>query len=275
MVFCKTLKPTKSKIKGDTKMNISKFKNIISNEITDTKILLRSVPSVVMVFFVISVVLMNLLANKELLNYGWIALDCGFVVSWISFLAMDMLTKRFGPKAAIKLSITAILINLLFSGLLYLISCVPGNWGQFYTYNDSVVNEVLDATIGGTWYVVLGSMTAFGVASVVNAILNAGIGKLTKSTSFASFALRSYVSTGLGQFVDNLIFALLVSHVFFGWTMFQVFTCSLAGACMELLSEVIFSPIGYRACKKWETENVGNEYLDYLESRAHGSDVLP
>lgn len=247
-------------------MNNSKPRNIIARELEDTKILLRSVPSIVMVFFVISVVLMNLLANKELLNYGWIALDCGFVVSWISFLAMDMLTKRFGPKAAIKLSIIAILVNLAFSILLFLISCIPGNWGQFYTYDTPVVNNVLDATIGGTWYVVLGSMTAFGVASAVNAIINAGIGKLVDSKSFAAFALRSYVSTGIGQFIDNLIFALLVSHVFFGWTMFQVFTCSVAGALMELLSEVIFSPIGYQACRRWEAEEVGQQYIDHVKS---------
>lgn len=242
-------------------MNRKSFSETIKDEIKDTKVLLRSTPSLVMVFFVLSVVLMNLLANKELLNIGWIALDCGFVVSWISFLAMDMLTKRFGAKAAIKLSIIAIFINLGFSILLFLISCVPGNWGEFYTYGDNVVNNVLDSTIGGTWYVVLGSMTAFAVASITNALINSGIGKLTKSKSFRAFALRSYVSTAVGQFVDNMIFALLVSHVFFGWSLFQVFTCSLAGAAMELLSEVIFSPIGYRVCKKWERDSVGEDYI--------------
>lgn len=238
----------------------------IRHEIEDTKVLLRNAPALAMVFFVISVVLMNLLANKELLNAGWIALDCGFALSWLSFLAMDMLTKRFGPKAAIKLSLIAVLINLMFSGLLYLISLVPGNWGEYYTYNDTQVNAVLDHTIGGTWYVVLGSMTAFSVASVVNAFINSAIGKLAKSKSFGSFALRSYVSTAVGQFIDNFIFALLVSHVFFGWSMFQVFTCSLAGALMELLSEVIFSPIGYKVSKRWESEGIGREYIEYAEA---------
>lgn len=239
----------------------------IRREAEDTKILLKNVPAMTMVLFVISVVLMNLLANKELLNIGWIALDCGFMLSWLSFLAMDMLTKRFGPKASIKLSLLAVVVNLAFSAMLYIISLIPGNWGEFYTYNDMIVNEVLDSTLGGTWYIVLGSMTAFATASIVNAIVNNAVGKLTESRSFSAFAVRSYISTAIGQFVDNLIFALLVSHVFFGWTMTQVVTCSIAGALMELLSEVIFSPIGYKVSKKWEAENIGQEYIEYSSSK--------
>lgn len=242
------------------------FKNLtktIRYEIEDSKLLLRNTPAFVMVLFVLSVVVMNLFANKELLNIGWIALDCGFCFSWLSFLAMDMLTKRFGAKAAIKLSLLAVIVNLCASLFFWLISLVPGNWGAYYTYGDTIVNDVLDSTIGSTWYVVLGSMTAFAVASIVNAVINSSIGKLCKSNSFKTFAFRSYVSTAVGQFVDNLIFALLVSHVFFGWSMFQVITCSIAGALMELLSEVIFSPIGYKVSMKWANNNIGKEYIDF------------
>ena len=75
----------------------------VRKEWEDTVLLLRSVPSMLMVFFCVSVILMNLLANKELsTGIEWLALDCGITVSWLSFLSMDMLAKRFGPKAAIK-----------------------------------------------------------------------------------------------------------------------------------------------------------------------------
>ena len=90
--------------------------NKIKESITKYALLLRSVPSLVMTLFVVSVVLMNLLANKEIgLNLDWLALDCGFTVSWLSFLCMDMLTKRFGPKAAIQLSLTAMAVKIVFS----------------------------------------------------------------------------------------------------------------------------------------------------------------
>ena len=82
---------------------MSKLKQTIVKEVEDYKILLRNIPALTMVFFVLSVVLMNVFAGKELLNVKYLALDCGFLLSWMSFLCMDMLTKRFGAKAAIKL----------------------------------------------------------------------------------------------------------------------------------------------------------------------------
>lgn len=237
--------------------------NKIKESINNYALLLRSVPSLVMTLFVVSVVLMNLLANKEIgLNLDWLALDCGFTVSWLSFLCMDMLTKRFGPKAAIQLSLTAMAVNLFVCGILFVISLVPGNWGEYYSYENDIVNQALNSTIGGTWYVVLGSACAFAASAVLNAILNHGIGKICKKNNFVSYALRSYISTGLAQFLDNFIFAMMVSHVFFGWTMTQVITCSITGCVAELLCEIVFSPLGYKVCKKWEKHNVGSDYID-------------
>lgn len=247
-----------------------KLKTIITNEIEDYKVLLRSVPSLVMIFFVTAVILMNVFANKELLNISWLALDCGFLVSWMTFLCMDMLTKRFGGKAATKLSILATGVNLLTCSVFYVISLVPGNWSQYYNYNDPDINSAIDATFGGTWYVLLGSTIAFIVAAVVNSIVNVSVGKLLKKNTFRTFALRSYTSTAIGQFVDNFVFAMLVSHVFFGWSMTQVIMCSITGAIAELLAEIVFSPIGYTVCKTWEKQDVGSKYIEYkksLESR--------
>ena len=241
---------------------MNKVLSKVRKEWKDTVLLLRSVPSMLMVFFCVSVILMNLLANKEFsTGIEWLALDCGFTMSWLSFLCMDMLTKRFGPKAAIKLSLVAMGVNLFVCGMLKIVSMAPGNWGEFYTFGEESVNLALNNTFGGTWYVLLGSTVAFVVSSIVNAILNHGIGKMIKKKDFKEYAARSYISTMIAQFVDNLIFALIVSVTFFGWNMVQVITCSITGCLVELLCEVIFSPIGYKVCKRWEDENVGAAYI--------------
>ena len=242
---------------------MKKLKQIIVSEVEDYKVLLRNAPTVTMIFFTMSVVAMNLLANKELVNIEYLALDCGFLLSWISFLCMDMLTKRFGAKAAIKLSIFTVGINLVCAGIFLIVSRIGNNWGEFYTFENDIANQALNNTLGGTWYVLLGSMTAFIVSAIVNAILNEGIGKLIKKKSFFEYAMRSYVSTAAGQFVDNFVFASIVSKLFFGWTWKQVIFCSIAGAAAELLSEVVFSPVGFKACKKWESQGVGQAYIDY------------
>lgn len=246
---------------------MSKLRKIIVSEIEDYRVLLRNAPAVTMIFFCVSVILMNLFASKELLNIEYLGLDCGFLLSWLSFLCMDMLTKRFGAKPAIKLSLFAVFLNLITCIFFFIVSHIGNNWAAFYTYENDIANSAVNETIGGTWYVLVGSMTAFVVSSIVNALLNEGIGKLVKKKNFAEYALRSYASTMIGQFVDNLVFASLVSKIFFGWTWKQVVFCSLAGAIAELLSEVIFSPIGFKVCKKWEKHNVGAGYIKYTLSK--------
>ena len=217
------------------------IKTILRRELEDYKVLLRNIPSIVVALFFLSVVAMNLLANKELFTTDWLALDCGFTLSWISFLLMDMICKRFGAKAAMKLSIAALAVNLCVCGIFWLLSLTPGHWGEYYSFLDSdpavaqAANLALNRTIGGSWYVVLGSALAMLVSSAVNSLSNHLIAKHLQRNNYGSFALRSFVSTALAQFVDNLIFATVVSHIFFGWTWTQVLVCSLTGALMELL----------------------------------------
>ena len=123
------------------------------NEFYEFKLLMRSVPFVVVAPFVLSVFCMNLLANKSIvLPVDWLALDCGIIVSWFAFLSMDIITKHFGPKAATQISVFAIILNLVFCLLFYAGSAIPGIWSQSYVDgNEEVINTALDATFAGTW----------------------------------------------------------------------------------------------------------------------------
>lgn len=211
------------------------------------------VPPFVFTLFVMSVVGMNLLANKSI-NTGveWLALDCGILFSGVAFLSMDILTHCYGPRAATAASIAALGCNLMMALFFFVASRIPGVWGEsFVDGSEAVINTALDGTFGGTWFIILGSSVAFIVSAVLNNFLNWGIGeRLQGDKGFGAFALRSYVSTFVAQFTDNMVFALMVSRVFFGWTMVQCITCALTGACLELLFEVFFSPIGYRVSRK-------------------------
>ena len=244
---------------------------LIRKELDDYRILLRNVPSLVITLFVVSVIMMNLLANKELLSVKYFALDCGFVLSWISFLCMDMICKRFGPKAAAKISVLALVINLGATLVFKLMSMTPGMWGEYYSTGMTEVNDGLNATFGGSWYVVLGSSIAMLAAAVCNSVINQTVARRLTYGGYKAFAMRSFISTGLAQFVDNLTFALIVSYHFFGWTPVQVLVCSLTGAAAELLCEVVFSPFGYKVSRQWEEENVGKQYLDYVRRNNGGA----
>lgn len=249
---------------------MKKVFSFIKRELKEMSLLLKSIPASLMTFFVLSLVMMNLLANKSIdTGLSWLALDAGIIVSWLAFLTMDILVKRFGPKATTQLSVVATFINILVALMFGIASKIPGMWGESFVENGSVVNTALNNTFAGTWYVLLGSTVAFLASAVVNNFLNWGLGKLFKKrpNSFKAYAVRSYASTAVAQLVDNLVFALIVSLNFFGWSLLQCFTCALTGAIVELLCEVVFSPIGYKVSKRWEKERVGQAYIDFVKSK--------
>ena len=64
----------------------NKFARWLARERKETAILLRSIPSTAVSLFVVSVICMNLLANKTLVQTEWIALDGGILISWLSFM---------------------------------------------------------------------------------------------------------------------------------------------------------------------------------------------
>ena len=235
------------------------MKEKIKAGIADTKLLFRSIPAAVAALFTISVVAMNILANKTIYQSDWLAIDGGILVSWLSFLCMDIVTKAFGPKASTKLSVFAMLVNLLVCLIFFVVSIIPTK--EDYTAFNTI--------IGGTWFILLSSSVAFVSSAVINNFMNWSIGKLFKKNPDGKLAYvtRSYISTFIGQFCDNFIFAVLTFTVFapifwdgFHWTLIQCVTCSLLGAALELVMEVIFSPIGYFVLKRWEREGVGAEY---------------
>ncbi len=243
----------------------------VADQFKETAVLLHSTPALVMCFFVISVVGMNLLANKSInLGLDWLALDVGFILSWGAFMAMDILVKLLGPRASIRLTIVTLLINLLVALFFFIGSKIPGVWGEsFVEGSEAVINKALDNTFGGTWYIILGSSAAFIVSGIANIMMNFGIGKLFKKNpnSFLAFASRSYISTMIGQFIDNIIFALLVSRIFFGWSLVQCVTCAATGAIAELLMEIIFSPLGYKVSERLRQNGCGEPYFAYLREK--------
>ncbi len=246
---------------------MSKLKSRLAREWQEYRLLMRSIPATVVTLFVVSVVCMNLLANKTLLQLDWIALDGGILISWLSFMCMDIITKHFGPKASNRISVLAAAINLLTCLIFFVVSAVPSNAADY---------TVFDSIFGGTWFILLGSTVAFLASAVINNTLNFAVGRAFRKNPDGrlAYATRTYVSTFIGQFFDNFIFSLIVFVFFapifwngFCWTPLQCATCALTGAIAELLMEIAFSPVGYRITRKWQAESVGDEYLNYIKER--------
>ena len=244
--------------------------NILKREWDDFKSLLNNVPTMVTSVFILSVVLMNLMASKELYSSKFLCINCGLALSWIPFLCMDCICKRFGPKASTKISILAMLINISVVIIFKILSMTPGRWAAYYSAPDSTtgsyINAGLNNTFGMSWYVVTGSAIAMLLSSIVNSLANELVGKMADKGDFKGFVIRSFISTGLGQWIDNFVFSALVSHIFFGWNWMQVIICATTSMLIELACEAIFSPLGYKISKTWEKEGIGQEYILSLKT---------
>lgn len=246
---------------------MSKIKKWLKKEKEETSVLLRCIPTTVVTLFVVSVICMNLLANKTLLQLDFIALDGGILISWLSFMCMDIITKHFGPGASNRISLLAAMINLLTCLIFFVASVIPSNANDYSAFN---------GIFGGTWFILLASTVAFLSSAVINNMLNWMIGRAFKKNPDGrlAYAMRAYVSTFIGQLLDNFIFSVIVfvgfAPVFwdgFHWTVLQCAMCALTGAVAELIMEIIFLPIGYRIVNRWKANEVGKEYLDYIEKR--------
>ena len=244
---------------------MGRIKAWIAKEKKETAVLLRSIPVTVVTLFVVSVICMNLLANKTLLQLEWIALDGGILISWLSFMCMDITTKHFGPKASNRISVLAVAVNLLTCLIFFVASIIPSNANDYSAFN---------SIFGGTWFILLGSTVAFLSSAVINNRLNWMIGKTLEDhlDDRIVYGMQTYISTFIAQFLDNFIFSLIVfvgfAPVFwdgFHWTVLQCAMCALTGAVAELIMEVLFSPVGYRIVKRWKAHSVGREYLELIE----------
>ncbi len=231
----------------------------VKGEIKLFSTLVRSVPTLVIVLFSCSVILMNLLSSFTVVDLPYFALTGGVFISWAAFLFMDILSKHFGPKAANHISWIALTANLVAVGIFFLISQI-GTVPQ------------LDMILHGQWSILLASTVAFIVSALINNLLNYLIGLCFAENpdSKTAYFCRSYVSTFVGQVIDNFVFGSLAFIILpmipdalqVQWTWTQVSICAVTCALAELAMEVVFSPIVYAVTKRWREKGVGKEYRD-------------
>lgn len=231
---------------------------------------MRSVPAMALALITVATVLMNILANKSIIEIPrlgdgdyWLVQDAGIIMSWVGFLVGDLLVKNFGPKNAIRVNLTCLGISLFISALLAIVGIIPGTWAASYEFAGQV-NEALNSTMGNVWYVILGSALAAAAGLIVNGITQGVLLKKIESKhgdKYWGFLVASAGSTMLGQFIDNFVFASVVSVPFFGWSWFSVFACSFFGMIIELVFELVFSPLTYKISKNWKKNHIGGYWM--------------
>lgn len=239
----------------------------LGNEVKVSQVLFRNVPGIVLSLFLLSTVLMNLLASVALVNTSWIALDAGIFVSFVGFFLLDMIVKRFGAKAAIRVTVLGFIINLAVAGLLTLVAVIANASGQYYPLADY-------ATLT-QWWIIGASAAAYLVSGIANSLIHELILKRFKKNKegIVAHATSAWVSTFFGQMFDNLLFGLLFTFpasMIGLWGMepmslLGLVGFALAGGIVELLCQVLFTSYGYKVAEGWRAKGVGQEYLDLVD----------
>lgn len=245
---------------------MKKLFNILKDffNLKDWKKTLRQTPSLALALIAVATVLMNILANKSIIELPWLLQDAGILVSWVGFLVGDLLVKHFGAKHAIRINLTCLAISLFISCILIFVGLIPGTWSPCYNYSDPYVIEAINISInsimGNVWYIILGSAFSLAVGLVINSLSHEFVlNKIEKKhgDKYWGFLTASAVSSTIGQMIDNIVFASLIGAHFFGWTWTQVIVCSLTGAVFELLVQIIFTPLTYKISQNWKKDNIG------------------
>lgn len=259
-----------------------KMKAWIKKDKLETKTLFRCLPAIPFAILCVTMIAMNFLANKGVDFYamfgehvgGFVSkifsADSAIIISWIGFLAGDMIVKIFGTKAAIKVNLTAIGVQLLAILMFTAGALIPGSYWNSTGDATATFNELFLVQ----FWPCLGGTLAFTLATMVDSIFSGFLLKKFKDrTSFKSYAVASYVSTALGQFLDNMLFGLFFS-IWQGWftqtntlsdILVHLIGFSAVGMIVELIGQAVLSPVGFKLTKSWRESGIGNEYIALVE----------
>lgn len=184
-------------------------------------------------------VIMNLFEMKTIGTEAFAFGGGGIMVSWAVFMIMDITTEIFGEKQSIKIYTLAGVLNLIVVILAQVVIAFPGVYPeQNVAFAQIFSNGVRTA---------LSSFIAFWFGNFVNVHIMVKMkGAAKDDKAGLLFFARAVISTILGQFVDNMLFATLafapVGISMFEMTWRDILTSALFGTFMETVIESIFVP---------------------------------
>lgn len=193
---------------------------------------------VFMAIYAVFTVVQNLFEMKTLGTSAFAFGGGGIMLSWATFMIMDITTELFGEKETMKIYTFAGLINLFIVILAQVVIALPGVYPeQNVAFAQIFSNGIRTA---------LASFTAFWFGNFINMKIMSKMKKQANSNSRMLFFARAVISTIFGQFVDNFLFASLafapIGLSLFEMTWRDIMTSVLFGTFMETLIESCFVP---------------------------------
>ena len=184
-------------------------------------------------------VVMNIFANKAL-SFGTsiIIMDGGLLISWLAFAIPNIILEVYGTKLAKTVSYIVATISFTIFILGYIITKIPTL--PSYAEQSTHFAYIFDNGIR----VIISSSIAFIIGGLINIhIIDAMKSKIKNDNAF-KFFMRAFLSSVVGQFVDNFLFQFLafapIGLSLYEMKFIDIWTAVISSTVIEVLIESIF-----------------------------------
>ena len=197
------------------------------------------VMAVIVSLFTTFTVCQNLFEMKTLGTENFAFGGGGVMLSWATFMLMDIATELFGKKDTMRIYTFAGIVNLFIVIVAQIIIAIPGVYPE--------QNEAFTLIFSNGIRTAFASFAAFWVGNFVNMQVMLKLRAVDKKGTKFMLFVRAVLSTIFGQFVDDGLFAVLafapIGISEFEMTWKDILTSSLVGVFNETVIETIWMPL--------------------------------
>lgn len=159
--------------------------------------------------------------------------DGAFFLFPFAYIVGDVISEVYGFRASRRAIVTSFALSVFAAGCYQLFIALPGAvWydGQ----------QALERTLGPVWLIVLASLLGFLVGQLANAFV---MTRMKRRSGERLLFGRMAVSTGVGEFLDTLIFCSIAAGVIGVQTPGQFVNYLVVGVFWKVCVELVFSPV--------------------------------
>jgi uncharacterized integral membrane protein (TIGR00697 family) len=188
--------------------------------------------AIIVAIMAVVLILSNIGASKGV-EFGPIITDGGFFLFPLAYILGDVVSEVYGFKASRIAIFTSFGLSVFASLCYWIIIALPS--ASFYEGQDA-----LAATLGPVPQIVLASLLGFLAGQLTNAWI---MTRMKKRSGEKRLWARLMGSTGVGEFVDTLIFCAIAASVIGITTFGDFLNYFIVGFLYKTLVEYIFVPV--------------------------------
>ena len=199
--------------------------------------------------FSLLLVVVNIVAQKILPGYKWIAFNAGDLIYPLLYLVSLLIVEVYGYALSRRVIWSSFVGNLLVMLLIEVAIKLPAATG---IWHDEAAFQLI---LGRTYRIMLASMVAFLCGEFLSTYL---FSKLKIATEGRLLWLRSGMAVIVGQLLDSLLFTSVAFYGVISWI--EILSLSFGAYIAKLLCQLLLTPVVY--------------WFARLLKRAEGVDII-